>query len=290
MSKKVMNRYTILEVTEQVIERIQGNRFVEEFFNYVDKYNKYQPNPYFLGNIKILEEKGIIVYTKYKKIANPSTLEKIDNLTSLYTEEEIKKLYSDKTIGNKPFVIGYKANRKLRTLQIIYKENKKYLNRTYIKESIIKYANNLEFLNFIINNEQIKKSIHSSAEKFESLNTLRSELLMDIESPRTELLTSFYNAFIMEGGKFNYFNMRLIGIIIKTFEEKYTYEDTMLNGLPVQIKISELKEAEVPGQTIIFEFNKQALKAELEELKQQLTEGNYVDRENSLKLTHETTK
>ena len=54
-----------------------------ELLNNIQKYNNNPKNPYYLGKVRILGS-GVVEFKKYKKITEPSTLEKIDMLTTMY--------------------------------------------------------------------------------------------------------------------------------------------------------------------------------------------------------------
>ena len=75
MNKKEVNRYT-LGIVEKIETRKLHDRFeLGELLNNIQKYNNNPKNPYYLGKVRILGS-GVVEFKKYKKITEPSTLEK----------------------------------------------------------------------------------------------------------------------------------------------------------------------------------------------------------------------
>lgn len=284
MSKKrTVNRYTIGQMDKLEVRKITHNGYIQELMNNIEKYNNNPKNQYFLGDIQIKRNEGIITFKRYIKITNPSTLAEIDKSTTYAKSEHYLKLFYKTNLKNHhPLVILYRVNKKIRTLPIIYDE--KYIDREYVKESIFSNGYDINFINKILNNELIKSSTIKSLDDFDNLYALRESLKYNLPGTISLApLEKFYSSFISEGkGKFNYFNFRLLSIILYDYEESQNKEE---------IKEETEEQEEVLGQMMIANYANLILKDTYEELELMVTEGS-LDEVYGKKLikAHKTTK
>ena len=282
MSKrKIVNRYIIGQMDRLETRRITSDTYIDELIEKIKQYNGNSKNKYFLGDIQIRRKEGIITFKRYIKITASTTLMNIDETTTYFKNEHSLKLLYDLNLKNHhPLVILYRANKKIRTLPIIY--DKKYTDREYIESKILEYGYDINFINKILKNAQIKSSAISSLDDYDYLYAIRESLKYNLP-PQISLapLKKFYNSFISDGkGKFNYFNFRLISIIIKEYEEMQNKE-----------KLEESEQNEVLGQMMIKDYAKLIIQDVYEELELLIAEGTLeeVYRKKLIKA-HKTTK
>ena len=254
MNKKEISRYT-LGIIEGVETRTIKNQYeLGTLYEKIQKYNSNPKNPYFLGKIRIFGN-GIIEFKKYRKITEPSTLEKIDMLTTMYKNDyDLKKVYSINTKTPHKLEVLYRFNKDIRTLPVIYKESKSYIDRNFLKQ----YINNIfivtpELLSSILDNDQIQYACRTNIEEYESLFALREQLLYNANADITRF-SKFYSSFITQGGKFNYFNFRLLGV-------EFMNQDNQ-----------KFKQEETPEQLIMSELEKLNAREDYEDAKLKLTE------------------
>ena len=274
--KRKVNRYTIGILDKKETRKIKNRNYITELINNINEYNNNPNNSYLLGDLEINKRDGIVTFNRYLKVTKPSTLEEIDALTTgIETEQNLKKLYN--ISGEKPLIILYKANRRIKTLPIIF--NTKYIDRIYIKQKFMTYARDVKFLNLILNNKQIIASLRESLESFYNLCILRERLInTNIELVSLSKAEEFFSAFISDGkSHFNYFNFRLIAVIIKTYESELEPE-------------KKEESREIPGQIVLEGYNRLILKSHYETLKEVLMEEGYEEAKKTLKQTHKTTK
>lgn len=254
MNKKEISRYT-LGIVDRVETRKLANSFeLGELIDNIQKYNSNPKNPCFLGKIRILGN-NIVEFKVFKKISEPSTLEKIDMLTSMYkNDSELKKAYNIK--NNHNIVILYRYNKDIRNLPVVYKESRSYINREFLKQ----YVNNTftitpDLLSSILDNDQIEASCRTNIEEFDNLYALRETLKYN---PNADIssFSKFYSSFITQGGKFNYFNFRLLGMEFKK-QDELLFEDN---------------KEETPEQIIMKEYKMLEDREDYEEAKLKLTE------------------
>lgn len=253
MNKKEVNRYT-LGIVEKIETRKLHDRFeLGELLNNIQKYNNNPKNPYYLGKVRILGS-GVVEFKKYKKITEPSTLEKIDMLTTMYKNESaLKKAYNIKPNNTHRIEILYRFNKDIRTLPIIYKESKSYIDRNFLKQ----YVNNTfavtpDLLSNILDSEQIEGACRTNRDEYDNLFALREQLKYN---PNADIsrFSRFYSSFITQGGKFNYFNFRLLAV-------EFMEQDNL------KFKVEE------PEQLIMKELELLEEKEKYEDAKLKLTE------------------
>lgn len=274
--KKQINRYTIAQIEKIESRKIIDGNYLKLLFEEIDKYNSNTNNPYFIGDVDILRQEGLVKFKKFKKITNPSTLELIDSGTTfLNSDYDLKNAYKTDKKNNHPFIIVYRVNKKIRSLPIVYKSNKKFLNRNYVKVAFVENAKDISFVSLILDNEQIKASVRNSVNDFDNLYVLRESLKYnDPERVNVKAMSEFYKSFITEGGNFNYFNFRLLGILLMR------YEKSLVNV-----------EEEEETQMIMEEIADDILRDTYDELKMRVSEE-YRNRvlEKRLVNKHKTTK
>jgi len=285
MSKrKIVNRYTIGQLDRIEVRQIKSKEYITEILENIEKYNNNPKNSYFLGDVQINRHAKIITFKRYKKLSVPCTLAEIDKSTTYFrSEHNLKLLYGLDLKNHHPLLILYRANKKIKTLPIIY--DKKYIDREYVSEKIMSYGTDINFLNRILNNELIKSSTIQSIDDFDNLYALRETLKFEL-SPLVSLhsLKSFYNSFITDGKKdFNYFNFRLLSLILKEYEDEYNKTETEDN--------TEEQNEEIPGQMMMSDYANLILKSTYEELEIMITDGSLDEAyEKKLIKAYKTTK
>lgn len=254
MNKKEISRYT-LGIIDKVETRTFSSQYeIGELLDKIQKYNGNPKNPYFLGKARILGN-NIIEFKRYKKITEPSTLEKIDMMTTMYDNESLlKKSYGIN--NNHNIVILYRYNKDIRDLPVVYKKDKNYIDRRFLIHSVNNFFEvTPSLLSTILDSEQIEASCRTNIEEYDRLFALRETLKYNPNADITAF-SRFYSSFITQGGKFNYFNFRLIAMAFMEENRK--------------LELSN-KEQETPEQLIMKEYKRLELKEDYEETKLKLT-------------------
>lgn len=282
--KREVGRYTIVQLVETKTRRFYSKNEIDILSNEIQKYNDNAKNPFLIGDFYVNYPKGIISFNVYKKIINNSTLKEIDSWTSkLDNEEEIKKKYQTDKSNDNPFLIVYRINKRIRKLPIFYKDSSSYLNFRYISGCFSSYSNRVDFINLILDNQQISASVRHSFNAYDNLRALREKLASNIQTDNSSnTMLNFYYEFCYEGGGFNYFNFRLLAVLLK----KYIDSIKLLEPIE-QNKDEEPEECqseEIPGQIMLEEFAWHYLREDYEEAK---LSG---DHKKIMVPRHETTK
>ncbi len=282
--KREVGRYTIVQLVETKTRRFYSKNEIDILSNEIQKYNDNAKNPFLIGDFYVNYPKGIISFNVYKKIINNSTLKEIDSWTSkLDNEEEIKKKYQTDKSNDNPFLIVYRINKRIRKLPIFYKGSSSYLNFHYISGCFSSYSNRVDFINLILDNQQIRASVRHSFNAYDNLRALREKLAFNIQTDNSSnTMLNFYYEFCYEGGGFNYFNFRLLAVLLK----KYIDSIKLLEPIE-QNKDEEPEECqseEIPGQIMLEEFAWHYLREDYEEAK---LSG---DHKKIMVPRHETTK
>ena len=263
MNDKKTKRYRIVRINGVEKRKIKNKKQLEEILTKIQKNNDDSTKPYLLGNIKIDREKETITFTKYKKITVPNRLEELDQFTSsVESEFELKLLYNLRLHDDLPLVIAYRSNKEIKTLKIIYKKQKQYLETDYIKSRLKKYGRYTSLINIILTNQLIKSHARLSLSNLEQLNELIESIKQNnpVDIDITPLI-NFYEAFITDNKKHkeNYLNFRIISKILMDFEEE-----------------PEEEQKQIKGQTMIKEYILQELRELYEELKIEVSENGYT--------------
>lgn len=282
MSKKKVNRYTIAQVVGVETRKVTSQKDINELLQKIQKYHNNPKSPFFIGDIDINCKEGIVTFRKYRKITNPCTLKEIDDwTTSLDSDHDLKEFYNTNRRNNHPFVIVYRSNKRIKTLPIFYKKNAKYLHMDYFEDCMFKYSRDIEFIDLILDDKQIESCVRTSIDEYDKLFGLRESLSYN-KRPNTSLkiLKEFYAAFIKEGSSFNYFNFRLLVVLLKRYEDR-------INPEPEE----DEEKTEVFGQMMIEEYLMQEIRDMYEEAKLLITEGS-LEEVYSKKMIpeHKTTK
>lgn len=264
MNKKQINRYSLGQICGIETRYLKSEDYLKELLNNIKKYNNNSKNPYLLGNIIVNRKENVITFNKYKKISVNTTLEEIDKCTTkLKSDYDLKLLYGTNLKNNHPIVIMYRANRDIKTLPLIYKKDKDYLDSYYVKSTLIKHSKSYLFISKILDNKLILSHSRKSLDDLDSLYTLRESIKnnypinIDIGP-----LLRFYASFIIDSkdNKYSYFNFRLISLLLIDYEK-----DTK----------EEIEEhEEIIGQTMIREYVLEDLRDMYEELKLAICDGN----------------
>lgn len=255
MNKKEINRYTLGIVVGVETRHVSNNYELTELYNNISKYNSNVKNPFFLGKPKV-DGSGVVEFKKYKKITEPSTLEKIDILTTMYkSDPELKKALKINTNNTHRLEILYRYNKDIRTLPIVYKEDKSYINRNFLKDYINSpFLVTPEILTDILDSERVSAACRTNIEDFDALFPLREKLIYNPNADTTAF-NKFYFSFITQGGKFNYYNFRLMGILLMEYEKR----------------MLALKPKEEPEQLVMKEIELMEEREKYEEAKLKLT-------------------
>ena len=269
MEKRVVKRYTI-GIKENIETRpLDDKETIRYLKEEIKKYNNNPKNPYFLGDFNVDYQRKIITFVKYKKLTIPSTLEEIDNSTINFNGDyELKELYGVNPRNPRELTILYRANNTIKTLSLFYKKNTKYLSREYVKDEYYRLARDEKFLTLLLNNKQIEYSSRDSIEDFDNLYILREEL--EYKNPaivNISYMIKFYNSFISEGGKFNYFNFRLLASLLISYNEILSKDEK------TEIVEEHPTQDEVFGQMMIEDILMSDLKDAYEEAKLMVGEG-----------------
>lgn len=278
---KQIKRYRIVQLASIETRPLKSEHYLNELKTKIEKYNNNRKNSYLLGKLEINRRENIISFKKYKIIRGLSTLEDIDECTTkLRHVHDLKLLFGTDLKNYHPIVIAYRANKDIKTLPIIYKKNKDYLNKNYINSLLIKHGKSYEFITNILENKTIESHARTSLDDLDKLYALRESIKNNLPlNINLSPLLNFYKSFITEGKnkQFNYFNLRLISTLLIDYEKETK-------------PIIEEKE-EIIGQTIMKEYIINGLIDLKEELEIALFEGTLEETyEKILKPNYKTTK
>ena len=219
----------------------------EEIINLISKYKSDIKNKYFLGDINFNYKEYIVTFNKYLKVSMPSTLEEIDHTTlGFINERELRNFYNVSYKNNHKLVVLYRSNRDVKTLPIFYNKDKKFLSAKELPNMLKSYARDIEFIKSLINNKEIESSSRDSLK------------YNDKEMVSVTPLIAFYDKFINEKNKFNYFNFRLIA----SFMKSYLKEPEIITD-----------RKEVYGQTLLDDILLEELRSNYEQMKIDLMDG-----------------
>ena len=297
--------------------------FLEDILTLIEKYNDNKANPYYLGDIKIDRKKGIITFKKYKKLTDMRTLKDLDKLTLNYNNEaELLRNLNISIDSNNPVLIMYRGQKTIKYLHVLYNKDRKYLDQGFVSSHFIENGRSFDFLTFLFSKNHFFKTA-KNYDELEGLYNLRRDIMNNI--PALISLTpmiNFYNAFIAKNDKYNYFNFRMLGTLLKEYDsnncdsqdlEEDTKEDVapsidaptedkLLDELKrlseemleLQEKIKNSSYTYKDGlQTILYEFKYQILIGIYLDVKDGALEPNInleEEFQKRLKLAHETTK
>lgn len=156
-------------------------------------------------------------------------------------------------------MVLYRSNRDVKTLPIFYNKDKKFLSAKELPIMLKSYARDIEFIKSLINNKEIESSSRDSIDEFDLLKSLRDSLKYnDKEMVSVTPLIAFYDKFINEKNKFNYFNFRLIA----SFMKSYLKEPEIITD-----------RKEVYGQTLLDDILLEELRSNYEQMKIDLMDG-----------------
>lgn len=239
MNKKEINRYTLGIIVGIETRHVTNNYELTEIYNNISKYNSNPKNSFFLGKPKVHAD-GVVEFKKYKKITEPSTLEKIDMLTTMYKNDtELKKTLKISTNNTHRIEILYRYNKDIRSLPIVYKEDKNYVSRNFLKDYINSpFLVTTDLLTDVLDSDRISSACRTNIEDFDALFPLREKLQYN---PNTDVtpFSKFYFSFITQGGKFNYYNFRLMGVLLmENDKRKFALEQ---KEEPVQLVMKEIE-------------------------------------------------
>lgn len=279
---KQVNRYRIVQMVNLETRPLLNEEYLNNLIKKIAKYNSKSNNPYLLGKVEVNRRERIITFKKYKIIRNASTLENIDEFTTkLRNEYDLKLLFETNLKNNHPIMIAYRSNKDIKTLPIIYKNNKKYLDKNYIKSLIIKYGKSYEFVTKILENKQIESHARASLDDFDNLYALRESIKNNFPLIiNTVPILNFYKSFIIDNTNkiFDYFNFRLLSILLINYEKRVETEKQENKG-------------EIFGQMLMREYIIQELKDIKEDLEIALCDGTLEETyKKILYPNHKTTK
>ncbi len=284
MKKKVVNRYTLVSLEETVEVHFRNKYTLYEIRKEISENNKNNKSKYFLGDLIVDEPNKTIRYKKYKKLASPSTLEKIDKLTTSFEDEKtlLKHINSNLNLNKiiSPMIV-YRANGQIRFLKVIYKEYENYINKKEALSKFIKVGDEIEFLNSVLKNKQIISHTRNCINELDNLYVYRDNLKYSEYKVSKEPLTSFYYAFIYDEGHFNYFKFRLLMSAVINYEEWWKELLDELGELEKEAEVleeivsspKELKQETEMEQLILPEFQRDLMRSQLEEEKIAITQG-----------------
>jgi len=193
--------------------------FLEDILTSIEKYNDNKANPYYLGDIKIDHKKGIITFKKYKKLTDMRTLKDLDKLTLNYNNEaELLRNLNISIDSNNPVLIMYRGQKTIKYLHVLYNKDRKYLDQGFVSSHFIENGRSFDFLTFLFSKNHFFKTA-KNYDELEGLYNLRRDIMNNI--PALISLTpmiNFYNAFIAKNDKYNYFNFRMLGTLLKEYD------------------------------------------------------------------------
>ena len=226
-NKKQQKRYTIILESGFEIRNHIGQKYLKELKQKVYEYNSNPKNPYYFGKFQIDENKKQIIIPKYKKITIKTTLEEIDNSTTNFKgEHELKTLYNIDVKNPRHLYIAYRADKEVRLLPIIYKNNKKYLDKTYLKKQYSDLGRDINFLNKLLNDKEIEHTAITSYGDLDYLYALKEKVKHELPAlVDTYPIEKFFDTFVSEKGKFRYFNLRLLTNLIIEYNKETDKEE-----------------------------------------------------------------
>ena len=161
--KKELKRYYLIEYFGERSTTLDSIEEVKEKINEIRKYNNRKSSKFLFGNVDVekVDDKYNLTAHIYRKYTEKSKISDIDAITSKLSEKEVAKLYEEKSgmkDGFKPDInIAYletsnkdedgkvKYERGIKYLPVLYKEDVKYMDPSYIRECLYFHASIKDF-------------------------------------------------------------------------------------------------------------------------------------------------
>ena len=162
--KKETKRYSLVEycgTRQRVYDSLEE---YNNLLNIIEQNNRKKTTKYYFGNVtcvKSPEGKYIATIHLYNRLTLPKTITELDNETRDLTPKELAIKYQDKLKTKKECTpdinISYFENknsgekedihydRRIKYIPVLYKDDEKYLNPTYIKACLSCHAKNNDY-------------------------------------------------------------------------------------------------------------------------------------------------
>lgn len=261
MKKRKIKRYTLVGEEKTIEVYMKSLKTLNDINIEIYGNNNDTKSPCLYGDVIVDKQNNVIKYKQFRKLTKPLTLEEIDKLTVNFPNQSvlIETLALD-SYNLKNIYVAYRVNKKIRLLRTLYENNKEYISRKTAKIKFLKQSHNIDFITKIINSQNVKNNVRLSSLEFDNLYKLRDELKYKKEYANTLIFEEFYYRFIYEGGSFNYFNFRILMILLIEYRES---TKTVINEV-TKIAVQETKQPlieEQSEQIIIPEYERDYLKS-----------------------------
>lgn len=166
MEKKETKRYSIVEYLGVIRREYNTLDEYRKTLDIIEKNNRKKTTKYYFGNITCEKDsngKYIVLVYMYNRLTPKMTISEIDNFTESFDEEGLIEYFKNQTktnegykpdinicyfenknsVDEKPGDIHYE--RRIKYIPILYQEDKKYLDKNFIKNCLISHAKSLDY-------------------------------------------------------------------------------------------------------------------------------------------------
>ena len=166
MEKKETKRYSIVEYLGVTRREYCSLDEYRKTLDIIEKNNRKKTTKYYFGNVTCEKDsngKYIVLVHVYNRLTPKMTISEIDNFTQSFDEEGLIEYLKNQTktkegfkpdinicyfenknsVDEKPGDIHYE--RRIKYIPILYQEDKKYLDKNFIKNCLVSHAKSLDY-------------------------------------------------------------------------------------------------------------------------------------------------
>lgn len=166
MVKKETKRYSIVEYLGVTRREYKSKEEYEETLDIIEKNNRKKTTKYYFGNVTCEVDsngKYIVIVHVYNRLTPKMTISEIDRFTESFDEDGLIEYFKNQaktkegfkpdinicyfenknSVDEKPGDIHYE--RRIKYIPVLYQEDKKYLDKKYIKNCLISHAKSQDY-------------------------------------------------------------------------------------------------------------------------------------------------
>lgn len=166
MEKKETKRYTIVEYLGVTRREYSTLDEFKETLNIIEKNNRKKITKYYFGNVTCEKDgngKYIVIVHVYNRLTPKMTISELDNFTESFDEDDLIEYFRNQaktkegfkpdinicyfenknSVDEKPGDIHYE--RRIKYIPILYREDKKYLDKAFIKNCLASHAKTSDY-------------------------------------------------------------------------------------------------------------------------------------------------
>lgn len=220
--KKTYRRYYLVAKKQEYFREFMFESEVKEFVSSIEKFNKDEKQDTFLSDVHCSSEQIDVLrvlFSRYKKLREPSSLKEIDDITINYQNEYDFKVQNDLRFSNE-LRLAYHTNKLIYTLPLLYSDMKDLLNPNTLLVKSRELAIDNYFVRSIFHDDAIKKDpyIYPFLEKFKEQygEYIEYGYLMRLESACDEFIRAYL---VGRNKELNYTNLRKLAFKVKEAQD-----------------------------------------------------------------------